>query len=68
MAEPRAKTYKLRDLIAAGELGKMFDVSVETVLEWRRSGNLPGYRIGRRVFFLEAELMDWIREKLRIQG
>lgn len=68
MASQRERVYRLRDLIPAGELAKALGVSVETVLEWRREGGLPGYRIGKRVYFLEPELMAWMRENLRIQG
>jgi len=68
MTNQRQRAYKLSDLVSAGELAKALGVSVETVLEWRRKSGLPGYRIGKRVYFLESEFMDWIRENLRIQG
>ncbi|MHB9090946.1 MAG: helix-turn-helix domain-containing protein [Chloroflexota bacterium] len=60
------RVYKLRDLVSADQLAKALGVSLETVLDWRRSGGLPGYRIGKRVFFLETDLMDWIRGNLAI--
>jgi len=68
VASDKPRVYRLRDLVSAGELAKALGVSVETVLEWRRNNGLPGYRIGKRVYFLESEFMDWIRESLRIRG
>jgi len=68
MKDQKPRAYKLNDLVPAGELAKALGVSVDTVLEWRRKGGLPGYRVGKRVFFLEGEVMDWIQENLRIQG
>jgi len=68
MPSQRSRAYRLSDLVSAAELARALGVSVETVLEWRRKGGLPGYRIGKRVYFLEGELMAWIRENLRIQG
>jgi len=62
-----SQRYRLRDLIPAGELAKALGVSVETVLEWRRSGGLPGYKVGKRVYFLEGEFMAWLVQSLRVQ-
>lgn len=59
---------KYRPLIVEPLRGKMrydntalfLGVSVRTLRRWVRSKTIPFYRIGRRVYFEEAELLDWI--------
>ena len=41
-------------------------VSERTVRRWVRSKNIPHYKIGRRVYFTEADLLRWI-ESCRVE-
>jgi excisionase family DNA binding protein len=52
-------------LLRARDIAELFDVSVETVLRWHRSGKLPGgYRLASTVLrFRESELEAWLEDK-----
>ena len=59
---------RYRPMIAEPLRGKMrydntalfLGVSVRTLRRWVRAKAIPFYRIGRKVYFEEAELLEWI--------
>jgi len=58
---------ELKDFLSAKELAEVLEVTIDTVLEWRRSG-LPFYRIGKRVWFEQHEVTEFIMTHLRGEG
>lgn len=58
---------ELRDFLSAKELAEVLGVTTDTVLEWRRIG-LPFYRIGKRVWFEQHEVAEFIMTHLKGEG
>ena len=58
---------ELKDLLSAKELAEVFGVTIDTVFEWRDRG-LPFYRIGKRVWFEQHEVAEFIKTHLRVEG
>jgi excisionase family DNA binding protein len=58
---------ELRDFLSAKELAEVFGVAIDTVLEWRDRG-LSFYRIGKRVWFEQHEVAEFIKTHLRVEG
>lgn len=52
---------EIKELIAEKDLSAALKVSRATLSEYRRAG-LPWVNLGGRVFYLENELMGWIKE------
>lgn len=44
-------------LIQIDEVCQIFNISKPTVHEWKRSGKIPFYRVGRRIYFKRSEIM-----------
>ena len=55
---------ELRDFLSAKDLAEVLGVTTDTVLDWRRRG-LPFYRIGKRVWFEQHEVAEFIRSHLK---
>ena len=58
---------ELRDFLSAKELAEVLGVTIDTVLEWRDRG-LPFYRIGKRVWFEQQEVAQFIMTQLKGEG
>ena len=58
---------ELKDFLSAKELAEVLGVTTDTVLEWRHRG-LPFYRIGKRVWFEQHEVAEFIMTHLRGEG
>jgi len=58
---------ELKDFLSAKELAEVFEISIDTVLGWRDRG-LPFYRIGKRVWFEQHEVAEFIMTRLRGNG
>jgi len=54
---------RFRDFLTAEEIAKRFEVTAETVMGWRDQG-LRSYRIGKRVWFYESEVAQFILDHL----
>jgi len=65
--ESETQTAAAERLITAQELGELFQLSTDTVLNWFEEGKLPGYRLGGkkggpvrfRLFEIEGLLEGW---------
>lgn len=57
-------TAKLEDFLSAKELAEVLGVTIDTVLEWRHRG-FPFYRIGKRVWFEQHEVAEFIQTHLK---
>ena len=58
---------ELKDFLSAKELAEVLGVTIDTVFEWRDKG-LPFYRIGKRVWFEQHEVAEFIKTHLRVEG
>ena len=58
---------ELKDFLSAKELAEVLGVTTDTVFEWRDKG-LPFYRIGKRVWFEQHEVAEFIKTHLRVEG
>ena len=45
------------DLLSVEKTAELLDVVPQTVLSWRKSGTLIGYRMGNRVYFKRSEVL-----------
>jgi excisionase family DNA binding protein len=52
----------MKNLLTVKELEGKFQVTRQTIYEWRKKG-LPYLQIGTRVRFDEKEVLEWIREQ-----
>jgi excisionase family DNA binding protein len=57
-------TAELKDFLSAKELSEVLGVTTDTVLEWRHRG-LAFYRIGKRVWFEQHEVAEFIVTHLK---
>lgn len=55
------------DLLTMAETCREFGVSKTTLGEWRKNGIVPFVRLGRRVFFERAKVLEAGRSHLRYQ-
>ena len=55
----RKTERKLEEFVNKMELAQFFKVSSSTIDGWVRNG-LPGYRIGRRLYFLPDEVFEFL--------
>ena len=46
------------------DVAKMFGVSHQSVYEWRQAG-MPHIGSGKMIFYVEEELVEWIRNRNR---
>jgi hypothetical protein len=64
--ETRSKTMEtMKSWMTQDELRRKWDVSPQTVRDWREQG-LPCYKVGKKVCFIESEVISFIKEKQAI--
>jgi excisionase family DNA binding protein len=54
----------LEPLLDAKSVAAILGVHQNTVLKLTRSGNLPGFRLGRYWRFRRGDMANWVAEKL----
>jgi len=47
-----------KDKISQEEAAKMFDVTVQTIINWRKKGLIKRYKIGHPVYYRKSELLQ----------
>lgn len=57
---------RLEDFLSQKELGEVLGVNIDTIVKWRRQG-LPSYRIGKRIWFDQYEVANFIKTRLRVE-
>ena len=57
----------MKNWMTQDELRKKWDVSPQTVRNWREQG-LPCYEVGKKICFIESEVITFIREKHAIKA
>lgn len=58
---------QLNEYLTVTDLEKMFQVSRQTIYEWRKNG-LPFVRIGTRVRFDPEEVKQWVEKQNNQEG
>ena len=48
-------------LLNINEVAKLLSISVSSVNNYKRSGEIPFHRLGRRIFFKEDEVLNSLR-------
>ncbi len=56
----------MKNWMTQDELRKKWDVSPQTVRDWRNQG-LPCYEVGKKICFIENEVITFIKEKHAIK-
>jgi len=54
-----------KDKISQQAAAKMLDISVQTIINWRKRGLIQEYRIGKPVFYLKSELLQVFKQSKR---
>jgi excisionase family DNA binding protein len=57
-------TETLKRMLTAAELAEILGFSAATIVDWSERGELPCFKIGGRLRFLESEVLEW-RERQR---
>ncbi|MHB8730845.1 MAG: helix-turn-helix domain-containing protein [bacterium] len=52
-------------LITAEEIAALLKVSPKSIYRWASEGRLPAFREGRLVRFLESDVEDFVRTRVR---
>ncbi len=45
------------DRLKQAEVAEMFDTTVQTIINWRKAGKLPFYKIGRHIIYSRSQLI-----------
>ncbi|MHA1973115.1 MAG: helix-turn-helix domain-containing protein [Candidatus Hodarchaeales archaeon] len=52
-------------LLSTEEVCKIFNVSTVTLYKWKKKGLIPYYKVGRRVYFKNSEIIESLKTKKR---
>ena len=55
---PAAEPVKEDKLITLNECAILLGVSRVTIFSWKKSGKIPFYRLGNRIYFKEKEILN----------
>lgn len=50
----------LEQLYTARQIADLFGFSASTIVDWYERGDLDGYRIGGRLRFTEAQILEFL--------
>lgn len=53
---------KRQDFLTTSDLLKQFNICRTTLYLWRKKGLIPYHRIGRRIYFLEHEVVEAVKK------
>lgn len=45
------------------QAAELLDVSSRTLRRWQKLYNLPAHKIGRRIYYFESEIMEFVKSK-----
>ncbi|MGV1001186.1 helix-turn-helix domain-containing protein [Empedobacter falsenii] len=45
------------DRLKQAEVAEMFDTTVQTIINWRKKGKIPFYKIGRNIIYSRSQLI-----------
>ncbi|RLZ08048.1 helix-turn-helix domain-containing protein [Faecalibacter macacae] len=46
------------DRLKQKEVAEMFDTTVQTIINWRKAGKIPFYKIGRNIIYSRSQLIQ----------
>lgn len=52
-----------KDLVSQTEAAEFLKISIPTIIEWRKSKNLPHYNFNGRFFYSKKELLEYGRKR-----
>jgi excisionase family DNA binding protein len=55
----------MKQLISAEDVSKRLGVPPVTIYAWVSRGQMPSYKLGRRVMFDESEIEAWLKAKYK---
>jgi excisionase family DNA binding protein len=55
-------------LLTVEELSELIRTPIATIHQWTHQRKIPFYKIGRRCFFKEDEILQWIETKRQGKG
>jgi excisionase family DNA binding protein len=55
----------MKQLISAEDVSNRLGVPPVTIYAWVRLGQLPSYKLGRRVMFDESEIEAWLEKRYK---
>lgn len=69
MSNTQAVTPALSELFNPELTANAFQVKKETLAIWRSTGryNLPFVRVGRRIFYRQSDIEDWLNLRTQTQ-
>ena len=50
------------EYIKTGDVLKMLKISKPTLIDWRKRGVIPSYRIGSQIRFVKSEIIDCVEK------
>jgi hypothetical protein len=54
------------DLITIAELAKLLQRSIVTIHSWKKQGLIPFYRIARKIYFKQSEVLESLQKIERL--
>ena len=63
---PEPSTPENNNLITRMETAKILGVTLPTVIDWEKKGIITGYRIGHRIRYKEAEILEAVTNNKNI--
>lgn len=51
-----------KDRLSQVEAANLFQVTVQTIINWSKKGIISRYKLGNRVFYLKSELLEAARQ------
>lgn len=54
------------DRLSQKQAAKLIGVSITTIVKWRKNGTIPGYKVGRVIFYSRKELISVMRDKKNV--
>jgi len=55
-------------LVTAEEVAALLKVSPKIIYRWAKDGILPAFREGRLVRFLESDIEEFVRDRVRVRA
>lgn len=65
--EKDKKTLDLGPLMSRKKVADYFDVSIQTIINYTKKGFLTAYKIRRKVFYRELEVMEAIQNGMVVK-
>ena len=69
IVDPNAGEMKLGDekILTTEQVCRLFNITKGTLSNWLYKGQIPSIKIGRKHFFKESTLLDWMSERENIR-